>query len=128
MTPRIPDLIADIVGAAIGRVAANPGVPGLKPADERQVAREVAREARLDPRLTEIEAAPDPKPWWASATIWGVLVSAAFKAVAVVLPGTVDPALEGPATQLVLLGLSFVGDALAFIGRLRARQPIGSLS
>ena len=47
------------------------------------------------------------------------------EALAIAFPGQIDPAWAEPIQQIVLLAASFVGDALAIFGRLKAKQPIG---
>ena len=80
----------------------------------------------------------DVKAWYQSKTLWGVIVSAAGKVVASYYGLAVSEVDLGHATDAVValansdsinaaiaLGASFVGDAVAFYGRVKANKTIG---
>lgn len=80
----------------------------------------------------------DTKTWYQSKTLWGVIVSAVGKLVAGYFSLTVTDVDLGHATDAVValtnadslnaaiaLGASFVGDAFAFYGRVKAEKTIG---
>lgn len=76
---------------------------------------------------TEPQAAPTI-PFYKSTVTLGVLVSLAFKGLAVVLPDYAVPGeMEEEAKGYVLLAISAVGDFVALIARLRSNvQPISA--
>lgn len=123
MPSSIPSVLFDILGAAIARAGSDPRV-ALGPDRARDLADAVQRTVAADPRAQTIQEAPPPKPWWRSTTIWGVAISAGLKALAIAFPGAVDPGWAEPLQEVVLLGASFLGDALAVFGRFKARRPL----
>lgn len=75
------------------------------------------------------------KKWWASATLWGVIVSVGGKAAAMILGTEIDEqTLNGVTTEVVHIVdqsaalwsvlASFIGDAIAFYGRVKAKKAI----
>jgi hypothetical protein len=66
----------------------------------------------------------DPKVWWASRTLWGLIVSIIGKVAAI---GHYELSGEAQAglVELIMLGVSLVGDAIAWWSRVNATQPIG---
>lgn len=118
----IPSILSEIITDAIGAVSANPSVP-LPPSRAVAVASAVVKSISRDPRAGRITTA-EPKPWYASMTVWGVIVSSVLKVAAVFLPW-VDPAWADTIVQYAPLAVSFVGDGLALLGRARAKQPLG---
>lgn len=69
------------------------------------------------------------KQWYTSKTIWGVIISAGGKIVGM---ATGYEMSEDDTSQLVDLiipmasfGVSFVGDILAWYGRVKAKKEIG---
>ena len=71
----------------------------------------------------------DNKAWYASRTLWGVIISVLGKAVAAVWGVEIteeDTVQVADAVTLVIsTGVSFAGDMLAFYGRLKAKKAIG---
>jgi hypothetical protein len=69
------------------------------------------------------------KAWYASRTLWGVIISVLGKAVAAIWGVEVteeDTVQVADAVTLVIsTGVSFAGDMLAFYGRLKAKKAIG---
>jgi uncharacterized membrane protein len=70
----------------------------------------------------------DNKSWYASKTIWGVVLSLGGKVVAGVFGVEVSEAETAQLTDSVVafvsVLVSFVGDALAFYGRVKATKKI----
>lgn len=77
------------------------------------------------------------KKWWQSKTLIGVIISAGGKVAASYFGYSVADADLNQATDAVVqmvnsdtiaaaisLGVSFIGDAIAYISRLRATKPI----
>lgn len=120
------DIVTSIVAGAVQTAARDPGVPELAPSNARAVTEAILDKVVDDPRLNELQTPVTPKPWYASVTLWGIVISAAFKALAVAMPGKVDPSWGDTVVHYLPLAVSFVGDAIATIGRLRAKQPIGA--
>lgn len=69
----------------------------------------------------------DEKLWWQSRTIWGVIVSALAKLAALAHYEISDENQAG-LVEVVMLGVSFVGDALAWYARVKATRVIGGRS
>jgi hypothetical protein len=71
----------------------------------------------------------DTKAWYASKTIWGVIISVVGKLVAVVMGYNISEAEAAQATDFVTtiipLAISGVGDVLAWYGRVKADKAIG---
>jgi hypothetical protein len=71
----------------------------------------------------------DSKAWYASRTLWGVIISVLGKAVAGIWGVEIteeDTVQVADAVTLVIsTSVSFVGDMLAFYGRLKAKKTIG---
>lgn len=65
----------------------------------------------------------DGKALFASRTFWGVAISVAAK-VAAICGVEITDEIQGQAVDLALLGVSFVGDALALYGRATATKAI----
>lgn len=65
------------------------------------------------------------KPWWASKTIWGGIVAAAA-AVLGILGVTVSPEDQAQLVDTITLVAAGIGGVVAIIGRLTAKQQIGS--
>ena len=65
------------------------------------------------------------KPWYASAGVWGALVTLAGSVLAL-LKVELDPALLEDVRQWVLQLATLVGGAVALWGRIRASRKIGS--
>lgn len=124
MTPQIPTILFDLLAGAIAKASHDPKI-ALGPDRARQMTDLVKRSVQADSRLQRLQEAPDAKPWWQSTTIWGAAISASLKGLAMAFPGQIDPSWAGPIQQVALLGVSFVGDAMAVLGRLKAKQPIG---
>lgn len=124
MSSPVPTILFDLLAGAIAKASHDPQV-ALGPERARQVTELVNRSVQADSRLQRLQEAPDAKPWWQSTTIWGAGISASLKVLAIAFPGQIDPAWAEPIQQVALLAASFVGDALAILGRLRAKQPIG---
>lgn len=117
----IPDILGRVVTDAIATAAANPSVP-LQPAKADAVASAVVRSINRDPRAARIGVS-DPKPWYRSSTIWGVILSSVLKVVGLFVPW-VDPAWANTIVQYAPLLISFAGDGMAVFGRARATQPL----
>lgn len=115
--------------AGVAAAAQDRATPEIPPAADNPVTlQEVAAKVVETPafRKAVVIAEGAPKPWWQSTGLWGVIVSAGFKALAIAVPGAVDPGMEADVLQLVLLGVSFVGDAVAAVGRWKASRPLST--
>lgn len=67
----------------------------------------------------------DVKSLFQSKTLLGIAISAAGKILSAVFGVTVDEQTEAQLLSLVSLGISFVGDAVAVYGRIRATKRLG---
>lgn len=67
---------------------------------------------------------PDNKPWWQSATLISLAVSAAAQ-IAAAKGVNVPVEVQGMVVDLVGQGIAMAGLAGAAWGRLRAAKPIG---
>jgi hypothetical protein len=71
----------------------------------------------------------DNKAWYASRTIWGVILSIAGKAVAAIFGYEITETDTAQLTDIVVAVVggvaSFVGDLLAWYGRIKATKKIG---
>lgn len=71
----------------------------------------------------------DSKAWYASKTLWGVIISLVGKLVAVVMGIQISEADAAQATDFITtvipLATSGVGDILAWYGRVKATSTIG---
>lgn len=67
----------------------------------------------------------DPKPWYQSRTIIGVIVTMLCTLVAPALHVTVAPEMQGELTDVLLAAGGVAGSVLAIYGRLKAARPIG---
>lgn len=71
----------------------------------------------------------ESKKWYASKTLWGVILSAVGKVVGAIfgfeMTETGVAELTDMVVALVSFGVSFVGDALAWYGRVKADKKIG---
>jgi hypothetical protein len=65
------------------------------------------------------------KPWYASAGVWGALVTLASSVLAL-LKVEVDPQVLGHVREGVLALATLVGGAVALWGRVRATRRIGA--
>lgn len=124
MNSQVPSVLFDLLAGAIAKASHDPKL-ALGPERARQVTELVKRSVEADTRLQRLQEAPDAKPWWQSTTIWGAAISATLKVLAIAFPGRVDPDWAEPIQGAVLLAASFVGDAMAVFGRVKAKQPIG---
>jgi hypothetical protein len=72
------------------------------------------------------------KTLFSSMTIWGVVVSVLGKLVTMIWGVEVDTSLQSTIAERMAafapLLISFVGDAMALIGRIRATKQIGTKS
>lgn len=110
------------VANAIADAGADPSVPGLSRPQAAEIAPVVAERVIADPQVQD--ALAQPKPWYLSTTVWGIAISVLFKLLAVVLPGKVPAEWEGIASGAVPTVISFIGDAMALYGRIKASGPL----
>jgi len=95
-------------------------VPGLDDDRRAPVARFLPTENAMS-RLNEF----DTKTPLTSKTIIGVMISAAAKGAAILFDIDVSEDIQAKAVDLILLAVSFGGDALAVYGRFTATKKIG---
>lgn len=120
--PLIP-ILGTLIQVGIQQAAKKDEVP-VQPYQAPQVAKEVIQEALQTPQFESLAEKFTPQPWWKSITIWGLIISLVFKLGAVFLPWLEQPGLAEGVTQMVVLGVSLVGDALAARGRWKAERPL----